>query len=327
MAHLSYSPPRNFDALYRQRVFQSHQAVRMHDAAARELADHSLTWRSGNVDAALYKARARRLTLFSFRYGAEVEIAPRPSEEFIVVHHSIRGAAELSVDGQHMVLPQGRTGWMAPRRNWRMRWEAGCEQLILKIPRDMIEAGGIAPMAPLATLPAGLDTQWLLLVQVLLGASSAPTCAGEPAAWVEHIEQGLASLLRAASSCSLPRESSDRNFVARDPIARLQAMEDYMRERLGAPIGLADLSGAAGVSARVLQQTCQRHRQMSPMELLRDMRLDAVHAWLSEHPSANITETALFYGFGHLGRFAAYYRQRFGESPHQTAQRRCCALS
>src|SRR3546814_6654389 len=98
-------------------------AVRMHDAAARELADHSLTWRSGNVDAALYKARARRLTLFSFRYGAEVEIAPRPSEEFIVVHHSIRGAAELTVDGQYMVLPQGRTGWMAPRRNWRMRWE------------------------------------------------------------------------------------------------------------------------------------------------------------------------------------------------------------
>nr|WP_231113376.1 hypothetical protein [Pandoraea pnomenusa] len=51
------------------------------------------------------------------------------------MHHSIRGAAELTVDGQYMVLPQGRTGWMAPRRNWRMRWEAGCEQLILKIPR------------------------------------------------------------------------------------------------------------------------------------------------------------------------------------------------
>src|SRR3546814_11635959 len=104
--------------------------------------------------------------------------------------------------------------------------------LILKIPRDMLESDDVAPIAPLATLPAGLDAQWLLLVQVLLGASSAPTCAGESAAWVEHIEQGLASLLRAASSCSLPRESSDRNFVARDPIARLQAMEDYMRERL-----------------------------------------------------------------------------------------------
>src|SRR3546814_19269548 len=93
-------------------------------------------------------------------------------------------------------------------------------------------------------------------------------------------------------------------------------MEDYMRERLGAPIGLADLSGAAGVSARVLQQTCQRHRQMSPMELLRDMRLDAVNAWLSEHPSANINETALFYGFGHTGRSAAYNRQRVGESSY-----------
>ncbi|WP_231113372.1 hypothetical protein [Pandoraea pnomenusa] len=47
----------------------------------------------------------------------------------------------------------------------------------------MIESDDVAPIAPLATLPAGLDAQWLLLVQVLLGASSAPTCAGE-SPWV-----------------------------------------------------------------------------------------------------------------------------------------------
>nr|WP_231113371.1 hypothetical protein [Pandoraea pnomenusa] len=65
---------------------------------------------------------------------------------------------------------------------------------------------------------------------------------------------------------------------------------------------------------------------MSPMELLRDMRLDAVHAWLSSTPSANITETALFYGFGHspIRRLLPATLRR---TTDQTAQRRCCALS
>src|SRR3546814_7507408 len=89
--------------------------------------------------------------------------------------------------------------------------------LILKIPRDMLESDDVAPIAPLATLPAGLDAQWLLLVQVLLGASSAPTCAGESAAWVEHIEQGLASLLRAARDRKSTRLNSSHSCATRMP--------------------------------------------------------------------------------------------------------------
>jgi len=35
----------------------------------------------------------------------------------------------------------------------------------------------------------------------------------------------------------------------------------------------------------------------------------------------NVTAIALDHGFGHLGRFSAYYRQRFGELPRETAAR------
>ena len=54
------------------------------------------------------------------------------------------------------------------------------------------------------------------------------------------------------------------------------------------------------------------------VNLLRNMRLDAVRAQLLLQPDLNITETALQFGFGHLGRFASYYADRFGELPRQT---------
>ncbi|MNT90626.1 transcriptional regulator EutR [compost metagenome] len=55
------------------------------------------------------------------------------------------------------------------------------------------------------------------------------------------------------------------------------------------------------------------------MALLRNRRLDAVRARLLEQPGHCVTDTALEFGFGHLGRFSSYYRERFGELPSQTA--------
>jgi transcriptional regulator GlxA family with amidase domain len=57
------------------------------------------------------------------------------------------------------------------------------------------------------------------------------------------------------------------------------------------------------------------------MELLRNLRLDAVRARLLTDASASITDTALAFGFGHLGRFSAYYFSRFGELPRDTQRR------
>ncbi len=54
------------------------------------------------------------------------------------------------------------------------------------------------------------------------------------------------------------------------------------------------------------------------MELLRNLRLDAARQRLLSERSSSVTDVALEFGFGHLGRFSAYYRSRFGELPRQT---------
>jgi transcriptional regulator GlxA family with amidase domain len=96
----------------------------------------------------------------------------------------------------------------------------------------------------------------------------------------------------------------------------------YIDTKLCAPILVEDLARAAGVSGRALNALCHRHHGIPPMELLRNLRLDAARARLLTDASASITDTALAFGFGHLGRFSAYYFSRFQELPRDTQRRR-----
>jgi len=106
------------------------------------------------------------------------------------------------------------------------------------------------------------------------------------------------------------------------PLARMQA---YMHQRLCTPMTLPELARVAGLSPRSLNTLCQRHHGVSPMVMLRNLRLDAVRRVLRSRlagapvtSTTSVTSVALDHGFGHLGRFSAYYRQRFGELPRET---------
>ena len=101
----------------------------------------------------------------------------------------------------------------------------------------------------------------------------------------------------------------------------MNAVIQFMQSRLSAPISLPDLARVAGVSERTLNALCRRFHGTSPMELLRNLRLDTVRSKLLLEPNANITLTSLEYGFGHAGRFAAYYEDRFKELPHEALAR------
>jgi transcriptional regulator GlxA family with amidase domain len=77
-----------------------------------------------------------------------------------------------------------------------------------------------------------------------------------------------------------------------------------------------------GASVRSLCLAFRAHYNCSPMDFVRQVRLDAARAALqSAAPGAQVTDIALACGFGHLGRFAAVYRECYGESPQQTLRR------
>jgi AraC-like DNA-binding protein len=98
---------------------------------------------------------------------------------------------------------------------------------------------------------------------------------------------------------------------------------EYMHHHADRPITPADAARAAGISTRVLQLAVRRHEDTTPSALLRGIRLDRVRVELRDASPASTTVRAVAeqWGFGHLGRFAASYEERFGELPSATLRR------
>jgi AraC-like DNA-binding protein len=86
------------------------------------------------------------------------------------------------------------------------------------------------------------------------------------------------------------------------------------------PIGASDIAEAAGIGVRQLQAICRAQWGLTPTQLLRGVRLDHARAALRSAPPGlrTVSDVATAAGYLHLSRFAAHYRQRFGETPTET---------
>lgn len=92
-------------------------------------------------------------------------------------------------------------------------------------------------------------------------------------------------------------------------------------ETIGRVPTIPELCMAAGVSERGLHRAFTATFGIPPSLYFRRWGLDAVRKRLldtSESVDGAVTREAFALGFKHLGRFAGYYRQQYGESPSET---------
>jgi len=113
-------------------------------------------------------------------------------------------------------------------------------------------------------------------------------------------------------------ETSSRDSL-RNRIRLTRRAEAWLREHLAEPVRIPDVCLALGVSRRELEYAFRSALDQSPREVLQSMRLNAIRRAL-RRAERSVTEVALEHGVMHLSRFAASYRQLFGETPSATAK-------
>jgi transcriptional regulator GlxA family with amidase domain len=101
--------------------------------------------------------------------------------------------------------------------------------------------------------------------------------------------------------------------------------EAYIRANLDRPIPLARLCRLVGVSERGLRNAFYGVHGVAPKRWMVAQRLRGVQMALRERRDVSITVTgvATDHGFFQLGRFAAIYRETFGEAPSTTLHAAC----
>jgi AraC-like DNA-binding protein len=102
--------------------------------------------------------------------------------------------------------------------------------------------------------------------------------------------------------------------------AVLRRAIDYIDDNAQSDISLIDIANAVYLTPRAVQYMFRKHRDCTPTEYLRRVRLHNARRELREGNRMETTVGAIAsrWGFVHLGRFAVWYRDAYGESPHVT---------
>ncbi len=115
----------------------------------------------------------------------------------------------------------------------------------------------------------------------------------------------------------------DENTLKKPLPAYMKIAEDFLCANLETAVTRDRLAEESGVSMRTLSRVFLKRYGMGPIAFLKQRRLDAAYRTLlgAEPGSTTVTDTALRYGFSHMGKFAIEYRETFGEMPSTSLSR------
>ncbi len=175
------------------------------------------------------------------------------------------------------------------------------------------QAGSMVTISPAANdhLVAAVD-------YVRKGVLRNPFAAQSPLI-IRAVENYLAATVLATfpNAARYESDTEDRQHGTPSLLRRAIAFIDDNAHR---DISVVDIAESIYVTPRALQYMFRKHRDCTPMEYLRRVRLHHAHLELvaADRMRTTVGQVAARWGFGHLGRFAVYYRAQYGQSPHVT---------
>lgn len=270
--------------------------------------------------------------LIELSYGTRAEADPGEIEGQYFVHMALAGASEmlLANDSHPIDLRKGTV--TSPGERPRFRMSACCRHLTVCIDRSMLESYFARALSEPIVRPVRFDVEvaeaapfaraWRCLVShIREQADAVPRMFSDARRRIHYTDLLMDLLLH-----ELPHNYASllhRRAGASISAWHVQRACELVEANIADGLTVAGLARAAGVSVRSLQMGFRQALGVSPLEYIRSRRLERLHAsLLAAGTAATVTEIMLDYGVQNFGRFAQYYRQRFGCNPSDTLRRR-----
>lgn len=323
--------PKLTEQLASYRLFHSCDLEETRNTVARIFKPHALGVQGPRqkLDAEMDHLALGSASINRLRYGANVTIEPETLDDFLLVQIPLTGTAKIRCGNDSLISTPNRASVLTPSLSVHMQWQGICDQLIVKLERQLLESVCSANLGHALPRPIefklGMDLTkdgglaWRQLI-TFLTTSHFITGANLHRVFTRQIEQLLASTLLTLQ----PNNYSEilTNPAPTPDLPYIRRAEDYIQANCHRPITMEDLSRHAHISTRSLYKGFQEHRGTTPMGYLRRVRLHKVRETLLQArqtgQSVSVTQVALEWGFSHLGHFTQAYRKQFNELPSQT---------
>lgn len=261
------------------------------------------------------------------RYDAPVQIGfqAMPGYRQLIC---LSGQGEIVSSRRRMEIDEDLSGILPPETPFEASYSQGYQHIVLQFDEESLRRKA----ETLAGRPLPRDLP-LSIMHPLAEAGRSRTrhiaralgqiFASEGAhldTWAIEMSQALTSaflienMTGAREMLQTSATESGRTSVSR--------LEDYIQANWRRPIGAEEIAEACGVSVRSVFARFKRHRGVSPLTYLREVRLGHANRMLLQaEAGASVIDIALACGFASLGHFAQRYRERFGELPSVTLAR------
>lgn len=289
---------------------------------------HTLNCPRGQNDINFYHHMAelgKHISLNALSYGCEIINQGKPSDNSYLVIFTLEGRILIEGVDYSIEAGPGMVCVMNPNKKFHSHLSADHKQLTLKVSGALLSECferlyGHCPSGPIEFFSkpirmegeaASLGNMMNTLCTELNKSDSSimrlPTNL--------HMECVLAGLLLEDFLHNYSHQIKDCSTLP--PPSYIKGAQDYIHAHANENISIQDISEAFNVTTRALQIGFQKYLHVTPIEYLRNIRLDLAHRDLLKGANDGLTVSQIAFdcGFSSSSKFAEYYRARFGCSP------------
>jgi AraC-like DNA-binding protein len=301
------------------------------EAGAKLLSENHLQpARTDDFEARIHGVSLGPISFYYLNYGAELDVITPPLGDYIALILPLTGSMDVTLGPQRFRARAGTSaGVISCDAPLRMHWHDEFSMLCARI--DVLALAefvrhldpGITErpivFSHVITRPAALESVWgAARVITDVFERTDPNDRPPPLISAQLREQFMTTLLltqpNSYSRALLTPTASISHRAVGQAVELIDSAPDY-------PHTVSSIARTIGVSTRALQTAFRRHLDTSPGLYLTEARLRRARRELTmADPSdgTTVADVAMRWGFSNPGRFAGYYRRRFGESPSTT---------
>ncbi|MCW2735725.1 AraC family transcriptional regulator [Nocardioides sp.] len=281
------------------------------------------------LDMRIAGVRLGGLTVGRLSYGRSAVLTTAEADNFHVnVPLSGQARSWGAWPGGAVVTTPGMAAVFGPGRPAEIAWTANCTQLCMMISRSEVEAEletlldrslrTRLEFDPAMDLTTPTGRAWRELLGMLARElDHGPALVRHPTAG-RHV-RGLVidGLLLGQHHTYTDAVNAAGSAAPRSAVARAI---DLIHDRPDEPWSSVRLATEMHVSVRAMQEGFRREAGVPPMSYVREVRLHRARGLLrlADPGRTTVAQITARCGIGHPGRFAAAYRDTFGELPSQT---------